>query len=122
MSLPGFTAEASIERRHQVSHLLASVAALAGRPGVVQQALTLKYSPWILRWFRCAENHSAWPTSVNPPTGLSPAKPGSCMYDCIYRTTYPLGCTTASCYACCDAALQNCYTTGQFLKGPCCAL
>jgi hypothetical protein len=121
MSLPGFTAEASIQRRHQVSHLLTSIAALAG-PGVVQQAVTLKYNHWLVRWFHCAEKHSAWPKSFNPPFSGYPAKPGSCIYDCTYRTTYPASCTTGSCYECCNLALQNCYTTGQFTKGPCCAL
>jgi hypothetical protein len=116
MSLPGFTAEASVYGKHQISHMMENVGTLAGNFRVFPQNVTLKYSPWLVRWFRCAEKHSAWPIFAHP------AKPGSCMYDCIYRTTYPPGCTTVDCYNCCDTALQNCYTTGQFIKGPCCAL
>lgn len=115
MSLPGFSAEASLYGKpYQGPQVAVGVGHLTGTHGVVPQQYLMP--PGLLRWLRCNWKYSGL---VLSPHTIPPLY-GSCMYDCIYRTLFHPGCATADCYVCCEGALQNCYATGQFLKGPCC--
>ena len=76
MRLPGFAAEASLYGRQEYARQVVNVDPSTSTPHVTPQLVILKYHPWLVRWFHCAGKHSAWPTSMNPPGALSPAKPG----------------------------------------------